>query len=44
MHARDQRDTVREGLARNDYEDPGYFEHPKGTVAREVTNDLPPVK
>jgi len=34
---------VREGLARNDYKDPGYFNHPKGTVAREVTNDLPPV-
>ncbi len=35
---------VREGLARNDYKDPGYFNHPKGTVAREVTNDLPPVE
>lgn len=35
---------VREGLARNDYKDPGYFIHPKGTVAREVANDLPPVE
>ena len=35
---------VREGLARNDYKDPGYFKHPKGTVAREVANDLPPVE
>lgn len=35
---------VREGLARNDYKDPGYFKHPKGTVAREVMNDLPPVE
>lgn len=34
---------VRDGLARNDYKDPGYFKHPKGTVAREVINDLPPV-
>ena len=35
---------VREGQARNDYKDPGYFKHPKGTVAREVLNDLPPVE
>ena len=35
---------VREGLARNEYKDPGYFKHPKGTVAREVVNDLPPVE
>lgn len=35
---------VREGLARNDYKDPGYFKHPKDTVAREVINDLPPVE
>lgn len=35
---------VREGLARNDYRDPGYYKHPKGTVAREVINDLPPVE
>ena len=35
---------IREGQARNDYKDPGYFKHPKGTVAREVINDLPPVE
>jgi FtsP/CotA-like multicopper oxidase with cupredoxin domain len=35
---------VRDGLARNDYKDPGYFIHPKGTVASEVVNDLPPVE
>ena len=35
---------IRDGLARNDYKDPGAFKHPKGTVAREVINDLPPVE
>lgn len=35
---------VRDGLAKNDYKDPGYFKHPKGTVAHEVANDLPPVE
>ena len=35
---------VREGLARNDFKDPGYFKHPKGAVALEVINDLPPVE
>lgn len=35
---------VREGLASNDYKDPGYFKHLKGSVAREVVNDLPPVE
>jgi len=35
---------VREGLAKNDYKDPGYFKHPKGTVAHEVANDLPPIE
>lgn len=34
---------VREGLAKNDYKDPGYYQHPKGTVAHEVSSDLPPV-
>lgn len=34
---------IREGLARNDYKDPGFYKHPKGTVAHEVENDLPPV-
>ena len=35
---------VRDGLARSDYKDPGYYKHPQGTVAREVMNDLPPVE
>lgn len=35
---------VREGLARNNYNDPGPYKHPQGTVAREVVNDLPPVE
>ena len=35
---------IREGLARNDYKDPGHYKHPKGTVASEVVNDLPPVE
>jgi hypothetical protein len=26
---------VREGLARNDYKDPGWYRHPPGTVAWE---------
>ncbi|EEF24461.1 conserved hypothetical protein [Ricinus communis] len=34
---------IREGLARNDYKDPGFYKHPKDTVAHEVENDLPPV-
>jgi len=32
---------VREGLARNDYKDPGWYKHPPGTVAYEWTGDLP---
>jgi FtsP/CotA-like multicopper oxidase with cupredoxin domain len=32
---------VRKGLARNDYKDPGWFKHPPGTVAQEVS-DAPP--
>jgi hypothetical protein len=32
---------VREGLARNDYKDPGWYQHPKGTVAREWTGEVP---
>ena len=27
---------VREGLDHNDYKDPGWYKHPKGTVAHEV--------
>ena len=33
---------VREGLAANDYKDPGWFKHPSGTVAYEV--ETPPAK
>jgi hypothetical protein len=32
---------VREGLAANDYSDPGWFKHPEGTVAWEWTGELP---
>jgi len=32
---------VREGLARNDYKDPGWYKHPAGTVAYEWTGELP---
>jgi len=32
---------VREGLARDDYKDPGWFKHPKGTVAYEWTGAVP---
>jgi FtsP/CotA-like multicopper oxidase with cupredoxin domain len=32
---------VREGLARDDYKDPGWYRHPPGTVAYEWTGALP---
>ncbi len=32
---------VREGLARNDYKDPGWYKHPPGTVAHEWTGTAP---
>jgi FtsP/CotA-like multicopper oxidase with cupredoxin domain len=32
---------VREGLARNDYSDPGWYKHPAGTVAYEWKGDAP---
>jgi len=36
---------VRDGLARNDYRDPGWYQHPPGTVSREWTGEAPaPVK
>ena len=37
---------VRDGLARNDYKDPGAYQHPKGSVAREYdgTDKVPEVK
>jgi FtsP/CotA-like multicopper oxidase with cupredoxin domain len=35
---------IREGLARNDYRDPGHYKHPAGMVAREVETDMPSVE
>lgn len=32
---------VREGLARNDYKDPGWYRHPAGAQAYEWTGDVP---
>ena len=32
---------VREGLARDEYKDPGWYKHPAGTVAREVKGAAP---
>ena len=32
---------VRDGLPRGDYSDPGWYEHPQGTVAYEWTGPLP---
>jgi hypothetical protein len=32
---------VREGLARNDYSDPGWYEHPAGEVAYEWKGEAP---
>jgi len=32
---------VREGLARNDYRDPGWYRHPRGSVAYEWTGEPP---
>lgn len=32
---------VREGLARDDYRDPGWYKHPAGTLAKEWTGELP---
>jgi hypothetical protein len=32
---------VREGLARNDYKDPGWYKHPPGTVAYAWTGEPP---
>jgi FtsP/CotA-like multicopper oxidase with cupredoxin domain len=33
---------VREGLDRNDYKDPGWYQHPAGTVAYEIDNPSAP--
>jgi hypothetical protein len=35
---------VREGLARNDYKDPGWYKHPAGTVAYEWQGEAPPAQ
>jgi FtsP/CotA-like multicopper oxidase with cupredoxin domain len=35
---------VREGLARGDYTDPGWYRHPAGSVAREVAAPAEPVR
>jgi len=35
---------VRDGLARNDYRDPGWYSHPPGTVAYEWTGAAPAVQ
>jgi len=35
---------IREGLARNDYKDPGNYKHPVGTVAYEIESETPPVE
>jgi manganese oxidase len=32
---------VRQGLARNDYKDPGWYQHPAGTLAYEWKGDPP---
>ena len=32
---------VREGLARDDYKDPGWYQHPQGTVAYELEGSAP---
>ena len=35
---------VREGLARGDYKDPGWYKHPPGTVAYEVASASQPAR
>jgi len=35
---------VRKELAKNDFKDPGDYQHPKNSVAKQVANDLPPVE
>src|SRR5258706_15984987 len=32
---------IREGLARDDYTDPGWFKHPTGSVAYPLTGEAP---
>jgi len=33
---------IREGLARDDFKDPGWYRHPEGSVAYEWVGDIPP--
>ena len=33
---------IRKGLARGDYKDPGWYQHPPGSVAHEWTGEAPP--
>ena len=33
---------IREGLAHNDYKDPGWYKHPKGTLAFLAEGEMPP--
>jgi manganese oxidase len=35
---------VRDGLARNDYKDPGWYQHPQGTQAYEWQGEAPAVE
>jgi hypothetical protein len=35
---------VREGMGRDDYRDPGHYQHPPGTVAYEVSGPTAPVE
>lgn len=35
---------IRDGIAKNDYRDPGDYSNPIGTIAREVETDLPPIE
>jgi manganese oxidase len=35
---------IREGLAANDYKDPGNYKNPQGTVAYEVANSSAPAR
>jgi len=35
---------IRQGLARNDYKDPGWYKQPPGTVAYELNGTAPPAE
>ena len=32
---------IRDGLARDDYQDPGWYQHPEGTVAYQWGGEMP---